>query len=64
MPEPIRLKVGSASQQQMSVYEEFARQVPGFATASPTVSDLLGQQGPVYNKQNAVNIYRLPNPLC
>lgn len=30
MPEQIRLKVGGVSQQQMSVYEEFARNIPGF----------------------------------
>lgn len=55
IPEPIRLKPGSAAPQQMSVYEEFARQVPGFAAASTNVSDLLGQQGGnIYNKQNIV----------
>ncbi|XP_018332618.1 CCR4-NOT transcription complex subunit 1 [Agrilus planipennis] len=30
MPEPIRLKVGGVTQQQMAVYEEFARNIPGF----------------------------------
>ncbi|XP_026284061.1 CCR4-NOT transcription complex subunit 1 [Frankliniella occidentalis] len=30
MPEQIRLKVGGVTQQQMSVYEEFARNIPGF----------------------------------
>lgn len=30
MPEPIRLKVGGISQSQMAVYEEFARNIPGF----------------------------------
>ena len=55
IPEPIRLKPGSAAPQQMSVYEEFARQVPGFAAASNNVSDLLGQQGNMYNKQNIVS---------
>ncbi|XP_034255857.1 CCR4-NOT transcription complex subunit 1 isoform X2 [Thrips palmi] len=30
MPEQIRLKVGGITQQQMSVYEEFARNIPGF----------------------------------
>ena len=30
MPERIQLKVGGASSQQSAVYEEFARNVPGF----------------------------------
>lgn len=30
MPEAIRLKVGGVTQQQMAVYEEFARNIPGF----------------------------------
>lgn len=30
MPEPIRLKVGGVTQPQMAVYEEFARNIPGF----------------------------------
>lgn len=30
MPEPIRLKVGGVTPQQMAVYEEFARNIPGF----------------------------------
>ncbi|XP_030756048.1 CCR4-NOT transcription complex subunit 1 isoform X2 [Sitophilus oryzae] len=30
MPEPIRLKVGSLTGSQMAVYEEFARNIPGF----------------------------------
>lgn len=30
MPEPIRLKVGGVTLQQMQVYEEFARNIPGF----------------------------------
>ncbi|XP_077294792.1 CCR4-NOT transcription complex subunit 1 isoform X2 [Arctopsyche grandis] len=31
MPDRIRLKVGGASESQMAVYEEFARNIPGFA---------------------------------
>lgn len=30
MPEAIRLKVGGVTPQQMAVYEEFARNIPGF----------------------------------
>lgn len=34
MPEPIRLKVGGVTPQQMAVYEEFARNIPGFLPLS------------------------------
>lgn len=34
MPEAIRLKVGGVTQQQMAVYEEFARNIPGFLPLS------------------------------
>lgn len=34
MPEQIRLKVGGVTQQQMAVYEEFARNIPGFLPLS------------------------------
>jgi CCR4-NOT transcription complex subunit 1 len=34
MPEQIRLKVGAVTQQQMAVYEEFARNIPGFQPLS------------------------------
>ncbi|XP_063227280.1 CCR4-NOT transcription complex subunit 1 isoform X2 [Bacillus rossius redtenbacheri] len=34
MPEQIRLKVGGVSPQQMAVYEEFARNIPGFLPLS------------------------------
>lgn len=34
MPEQIRLKVGGVTAQQMSVYEEFARNIPGFLPLS------------------------------
>ena len=30
MPESVRLKVGGVTPQQMAVYEEFARNIPGF----------------------------------
>ena len=38
MPEQIRLKVGGVTHQQIAVYEEFARNIPGFSlntTAKP-----------------------------
>lgn len=34
MPEPIRLKVGGISSAQFSVYDEFARNIPGFQPMS------------------------------
>lgn len=34
MPEQIRLKVGGVTMQQTAVYEEFARNIPGFQTLS------------------------------
>ncbi|KAG8177929.1 hypothetical protein JTE90_000793 [Oedothorax gibbosus] len=46
MPEQIRLKVGGASSPQMSVYEEFARMIPGFL---PT-----GEQPPPLNRPVAI----------
>lgn len=33
MPEPIRLRVGSVTPQQFSVYEEFGRNLPGFKSS-------------------------------
>lgn len=34
MPEQIRLKIGGVTPQQMAVYEEFARNIPGFLPLS------------------------------
>jgi hypothetical protein len=34
MPEQIRLKVGGVTHQQIAVYEEFARNIPGFMPAA------------------------------
>lgn len=34
MPELIRLKVGSIAPQQFAVYDEFARNIPGFQAMS------------------------------
>ena len=35
MPEQIRLKVGGVTPQQIAVYEEFARNIPGFLATAP-----------------------------
>lgn len=41
MPEQIRLKVGGVTAQQMAVYEEFARNIPGFLPISERDSNAL-----------------------
>lgn len=58
MPDPIRLRPATgATPQQMSVYEEFARHVPGFAASSNSnnMSDLIGQSGSNHNRQHVVS---------
>ena len=57
IPEPLRLKPGSAAPQQMSVYEEFARNVPGFAATSSNAnfSDLLGTHNSSHSRQHVVS---------
>lgn len=44
MPEPIRLKVGGISSAQFSVYDEFARNIPGFQPMSERDTALLLQK--------------------
>ncbi|CAH1779661.1 unnamed protein product [Owenia fusiformis] len=46
MPEQIRLKVGGVTSQQIIVYEEFARNIPGFLTA--TEPSNLGNQSQLF----------------
>ncbi|CAM1310304.1 CNOT1 (predicted), partial [Pycnogonum litorale] len=41
MPEQIRLNVGGSGSQQMAVYEEFARNIPGFLPTSEPISTVL-----------------------
>jgi len=38
MPEQIRLKVGGVTPQQMAVYEEFSRSIPGFIPMGGSLS--------------------------
>jgi len=38
MPEQIRLKVGGVTPQQMAVYEEFSRNIPGFIPMGGSLS--------------------------
>ncbi|XP_076649788.1 CCR4-NOT transcription complex subunit 1 isoform X4 [Halictus rubicundus] len=47
MPEQIRLKVGGVTPQQMAVYEEFARNIPGFLPLSERDTQALLMPKPV-----------------
>lgn len=47
MPEQIRLKVGGISNAQFSVYDEFARNIPGFQPMSERDAALLMQKVPL-----------------
>ena len=49
MPEQIRLKVGGETPQQIAVYEEFARNIPGFLPLSePSLPPGVAKPMPVY----------------
>ena len=60
MPEQIRLKVGGVTHQQIAVYEEFARNIPGFLPAAQeaggaqTVPGFPVRQVPVQRKEPSV----------
>lgn len=47
MPEQIRLKVGGVTPQQMAVYEEFARNIPGFLPLSDRDTQALFMPKPI-----------------
>lgn len=47
MPEQIRLKVGGISSAQFSVYDEFARNIPGFQPMTERDAALLLQKATV-----------------
>lgn len=53
MPEPIRLKVGGITSTQMTVYEEFARNIPGFLPISDRENNLFINK-PAVNLEVAV----------
>ena len=38
MPEQLRLKVGTVERRQLIVYEEFGREIPGFANRTPQLT--------------------------
>lgn len=47
MPEQIRLKVGGVTPQQMAVYEEFSRNIPGFQPLSERDTQALFMPKPI-----------------
>lgn len=47
MPEQIRLKMGGVTAQQMAVYEEFARNIPGFLPLSERDTQALFMPKPI-----------------
>ena len=52
MPDPIKLKVGGASNQQSAVYDEFARNVPGFKPLTDReLLSILPKSGPSFETQ-------------
>lgn len=52
MPEQIRLKVGGVTPPQMAVYEEFARNIPGFLPLSERDSNALFMPKPTIAQVN------------
>uniref|UniRef100_T1ISW7 CCR4-NOT transcription complex subunit 1 n=1 Tax=Strigamia maritima TaxID=126957 RepID=T1ISW7_STRMM len=58
MPEQIRLKVGGTSNQQMAVYEEFARNLPGFLPSHEReTSSFLAKPIPSYAADDLTQTY-------
>lgn len=62
MPEQIRLKVGGLTATQMAVYEEFARNIPGFLP-NERDSSLLMQNNPVLNTLDSQPHPATPFPI-
>lgn len=56
MPEQIRLKVGGISNAQFSVYDEFARNIPGFKAMTEIDAALLMQKVSLPVCSNCVSI--------
>lgn len=58
MPEQIRLKVGGVTPQQMAVYEEFARNIPGFLPSNEREHlGFISKQSSSYGSDEIVHIY-------
>lgn len=62
MPEQIRLKVGGVSGSQMAVYEEFARNIPGFLPNERDASMLMQKQNliPIEAQSQASAPFQIP----
>lgn len=63
MPEQIKLKIGGVTAQQMAVYEEFARHIPGFLPLSERDAQALFMPKPVtvrYSPEEFFNFFRQP----
>lgn len=61
MPEQIRLKVGGVTPQQIAVYEEFARNIPGFLAAPPitTPETLFNKPAQVYGMESSCFVKKI-----
>lgn len=60
MPEQIRLKVGGISPTQMAVYEEFARNIPGFLPNERDATMLIQKQTPVEAQSHSSTPFSIP----
>ncbi|KAK7066941.1 CCR4-NOT transcription complex subunit 1 [Halocaridina rubra] len=54
MPEPIRLKVGGITPPQMAVYEEFARNIPGFLPITEQDATFLPKPVPITSQPHTL----------
>lgn len=62
MPEQIRLKVGGISSTQMAVYEEFARNIPGFLPNERDATILIQKQNltPIETQSHSSAPFQIP----
>ncbi|CAH1107243.1 unnamed protein product [Psylliodes chrysocephalus] len=60
MPEQIRLKVGGISTSQMAVYEEFARNIPGFLPNERDTTMLIQKQTPIEVQSHSTTPFPIP----
>lgn len=59
LPEQIRLKVGGVTPQQMAVYEEFARNIPGFQQLNDRDTQALFMPKPISVRINFISLFAL-----
>lgn len=57
MPEQIRLKVGGVTPPQMAVYEEFARNIPGFLPITDQDTMFLAKPVPISSVSTKAVVY-------